>query len=224
MIRTSQLAVAAIVGLGAAVANSQAASIGLVAAAPDIRVSAITTTYNAANKTFDATGFLSTLTLPNGSPTAIAGSGTFNLHAVLNVSPAGVVTPGVGSTLAVTGFTGPTNYFSSSTLLDVGFTQTPLTGNPSNIQTFEFLFGPGGGLYGSSNQIGIILTTPILVAGGGVYDGPNYFDTSFSASNTAGGAADVYAKAVPLPSAAWMGISALGAVGLFKLRRKSRTA
>jgi len=204
-------------------ASAQAGSLGLVSGHPDITSINVPIEYTYSSGTGSFVVNYGTTSALNGI--TLTGAGQLNLTANFNVIGSGataILTPTSGSSLSVTGNTGSglQTFFASSSLLAVSFTTDTGTGNPNNFETFEFLFGPGTpgtSLYGSQN-IGIILSSNLPAS-----YASNFMNGSFTTKTGEqhlyqSGNADTFA--VPLPPAAFMGLSALVCVPLLRLRRR----
>ena len=218
--------VLAMFAIGFFASAATAAPITLTSAPPDVFSDYVQVSYTFDSGTnigtLNASGFAEKLTTPPSTVSNFTLSGVFTLNATFSVSSGGSIVAPTTSFLSVTGNLGNPNYFGSGQLQQFGFTSNAPDGTGISNQTFQFVFGKGTGIYGSSNQIGVIIKTAIY--GGDAFNAnfnntpnnanyPNYNNLYYSAN------ADTF-SVVPLPNAAYMGFAGLALVPIFMRRRR----
>jgi hypothetical protein len=226
LIRSAVLS-AVVLAVGAMGSQVRAASLDLTSGYPDATSETIGITYTASNGKFSANGYTTRLRPTPDLLQYVSPYGSFTLNTTFNVTGTGsseVVTPAGDALLIVTDGSGNT-LFTSKELQEFGFNFAGTPGVSGGSWTFEFLFGPGGGDYGSLNSIGVTMSGITLISGDDPdfkYDFTNIVPSEYGAFGTA--YSDTFAVPVPLPKASYAGLGTLALVGLFCRRRLAAKA
>ena len=211
--------------------NAGAATLVMSNIYPDIYTNGLSVNYVASTHTLTASGsitpasglawkFYASLADRNASIFTTYNTGTFSLSAVLAVSGTGastVLTPTSGSLSVWAGNGGASSaFFTSSTLFRMGYN---VGADGTGSDTWQFLFGSGGGQYGGIAYNGVVLhgggTTYTSGASLGKVYNSSTVDFSSSFGNTPGlGSADTFVT--PLPSTAQMLLLLLACLPMFR--------